>query len=78
MSANKCLAHIYRGSGNFCGLPSRLFSLWKPQTGEAVSILLKQRQYIDVVIPRGGAGLIQFVVNHSAVPAIETGTGNLS
>lgn len=42
----------------------------------AVGELLKLNQYIDVVIPRGGASLIQFVVNNSTVPVIETGTGN--
>ena len=38
--------------------------------------LLKMTEYIDVVIPRGGAGLIKYVVNNSVVPVIETGTGN--
>lgn len=42
----------------------------------AVNELLKLNRYIDVVIPRGGAGLIRFVVNNSTVPVIETGTGN--
>ncbi|MFA9396659.1 MAG: glutamate-5-semialdehyde dehydrogenase [Clostridiaceae bacterium] len=43
---------------------------------EAVNILLKLNKYIDVVIPRGGASLINFVVNNSTVPVIETGVGN--
>ncbi len=37
---------------------------------------MKMNEYVDVLIPRGGAGLIQSVVNHSAIPVIETGTGN--
>ena len=74
--SNKCLAHILQKAVETCGLPSTAIQLVETTDREAVSILLKQRQYIDVVIPRGGAGLIQFVVNHSAVPAIETGTGN--
>lgn len=37
---------------------------------------MKLNQYVDVLIPRGGAGLIQNVVNHSTIPVIETGTGN--
>ena len=41
----------------------------------AVNILLKLRGFLDVVIPRGGAGLIRAVVSESAVPVIETGTG---
>lgn len=38
--------------------------------------LMKQNQYLDVLIPRGGAGLIRAVVENSTVPVIETGTGN--
>ena len=37
---------------------------------------MKMNDYIDVIIPRGGAGLIKNVVNNSTVPVIETGTGN--
>ena len=41
----------------------------------AVSDLLRQREYIDVVIPRGGAGLIKRIVEESRIPVIETGSG---
>ncbi len=41
-----------------------------------VQQMMKLNQYIDVIIPRGGAGLIQAVINHSTVPVIETGVGN--
>lgn len=41
-----------------------------------VKELLRMNEYIDVIIPRGGAGLIQMVVENSTVPVIETGTGN--
>ena len=43
---------------------------------ESVTELIKMRQYLDLVIPRGGAGLIRNVVSNSTVPVIETGTGN--
>ncbi|MCH5138653.1 glutamate-5-semialdehyde dehydrogenase, partial [Clostridiaceae bacterium UIB06] len=43
---------------------------------EAVNIMMKLNEYIDVLIPRGGAGLIQAVVKNSTVPVIETGIGN--
>ncbi len=42
---------------------------------DMVGALLEQRQYIDVIIPRGGAGLIRRVVNESKIPVIETGSG---
>lgn len=41
----------------------------------AVPVLLQQRKYIDVIIPRGGAGLIKSVVENSRIPVIETGSG---
>jgi glutamate-5-semialdehyde dehydrogenase len=43
---------------------------------ETTMRLMKLNQYIDVLIPRGGAGLIGAVVNNSTIPVIETGTGN--
>ncbi len=43
---------------------------------EAASRLMRLNQYVDVLIPRGGAGLIRSVVENSTVPVIETGTGN--
>ena len=43
---------------------------------ELVKELLRMNDYIDVIIPRGGAGLIKMVVENSTVPVIETGTGN--
>lgn len=43
---------------------------------EALSFILSQRDYLDLIIPRGGAGLIKFVAENSKVPVIETGVGN--
>ncbi|WP_255348086.1 glutamate-5-semialdehyde dehydrogenase [Robinsoniella sp. KNHs210] len=43
---------------------------------ETTTAFMKLNQYVDVLIPRGGAGLIQAVVNNSTIPVIETGTGN--
>ncbi|HBG16320.1 MAG TPA: gamma-glutamyl-phosphate reductase, partial [Firmicutes bacterium] len=43
---------------------------------EAVLALMKMNDYVDVLIPRGGAGLIKTVLNNSTVPVIETGVGN--
>ncbi len=42
---------------------------------ESVQTFLKQKKYIDVIIPRGGSGLINFVVDNSAIPVLETGAG---
>ena len=43
---------------------------------EALSFILSQRNYLDLIIPRGGAGLINFVTENSKIPVIETGVGN--
>ena len=56
-------------------LPREAIQLVEVLDREAVSVLLQQRRYIDVVIPRGGAGLIQRVVRDSIIPVIETGSG---
>ena len=50
--------------------------LIKDSSHESVTELIQMREYLDLVIPRGGAGLIRNVVNNSTVPVIETGTGN--
>lgn len=59
-----------------CDLPLGTVQLVKTTDREFTKQLLCAKQYIDCVIPRGGAGLIQFVSDHSKIPMIETGTGN--
>lgn len=59
-----------------CKLPIGTVQLVKTTDREFTKQLLCAKQYIDCVIPRGGAGLIQFVSDHSKIPMIETGTGN--
>lgn len=58
------------------GVEENAIQLVESTDRSAVNELLKQNRYIDLVIPRGGAGLIRFVVEHSTIPVIETGTGN--
>lgn len=58
------------------GLNENLLQFVESVDREAVSVLLKMKEYVDVVIPRGGSGLIRFVVENSLIPSIETGTGN--
>lgn len=50
--------------------------LIKDLSHDSVNELMKMRQYVDLLIPRGGAGLINNVVNNSTIPVIETGIGN--
>ncbi|HEV2402451.1 MAG TPA: glutamate-5-semialdehyde dehydrogenase [Candidatus Sulfotelmatobacter sp.] len=58
------------------GVPDGSIELLDSSTRETVHDLIKARGLVDVIIPRGGAGLIQFVTQNSAVPVIETGAGN--
>lgn len=58
------------------GLPKEVVQLLPCQTHASVQDLITARGLVDVVIPRGGAGLIEAVVTKATVPTIETGTGN--
>ena len=58
------------------GLPENSIQLIEDTSREATNEMMKLNEYIDVLIPRGGAGLIQAVVKNATVPVIETGVGN--
>jgi len=58
------------------GVPEGAIDLLDSSTRQSVQALIKARGLVDVIIPRGGAELIAFVTENSAVPVIETGAGN--
>lgn len=58
------------------GIPDGAIELLDSTTRESVGELIKARGLVDVIVPRGGEGLISFVVENSTVPVIETGAGN--
>ncbi len=58
------------------GLPEACVQVLSDTSRETASRLMKMNGYIDVLIPRGGAGLIKSVVENATVPVIETGAGN--
>ncbi len=58
------------------GVPEGAIELLDSSTRQTVHELIKARGLVDVIIPRGGAGLITFVTENSTVPVIETGAGN--
>jgi len=58
------------------GLPKDAIQLIEDTRRETVQEFMKMNRYVDVLIPRGGAGLIRTVVENSRIPVIETGTGN--
>ncbi len=72
LNSNKALVRAI----NVEGLPENAIQLVEVAEREAASELMKARGYVDLLIPRGGQGLIQSVVLNSTVPVIETGIGN--
>jgi len=75
-NSNQILTNIIQDGLREAGLPKESVQLIATTDRKAVDILFTLNDYLDVLIPRGGAGLIQKVVNESKVPVIETGVGN--
>jgi len=75
-NSNNALVNTMREAIFAAGLPIDLISLVQDTSRESVNSLMKLTEYVDVLIPRGGAGLINHVVNNSKIPVIETGVGN--
>ena len=72
---NKMLTDILIDAATSCGIPEHAIEFIEITDRDAVIAMCRLRKLIDVIIPRGGAGLITRVVEHSTVPVIETGTG---
>ena len=74
--SNKAIADCMRSAVEAAGLPKDCVQLVEDTSRESANALMKLNGYVDVLIPRGGAGLIRAVVQNATVPVIETGTGN--
>ena len=70
------IVEVLQGSLEKCGIPKEALSLITDTDREVTTEFMKLEGYLDVLIPRGGAGLIRAVVQNATVPVIETGTGN--
>lgn len=75
LESNKVLTSVIAGAAEESGLPSGCIQLITETNREWAQQLMRLNDYVDVIIPRGGAGLIQTVVQNATVPVIETGTG---
>ena len=75
-SSNEALVDVIRGAVEVFGLPADVVQLVPGDSHESVKALMRARGLVDVLVPRGGAGLIRSVVEESTVPVIETGVGN--
>lgn len=76
INSNKAIAEIMRDAIEGAGLPRDCVSLVEDTTRQSATELMQLSEYLDVLIPRGGAGLIRSVVENAKVPVIETGVGN--
>ncbi|MBO4996879.1 MAG: glutamate-5-semialdehyde dehydrogenase [Lachnospira sp.] len=74
--SNLCIGEIIGQVLEEQDLPKTCIQVLKDTSRETATELMRLNRYVDVLIPRGGAGLIQSVVQNATVPVIETGTGN--
>lgn len=74
--SNKAVVSCLKRGLAGAGLPETAVQLIEATDRATTQALMKLNQYVDVLIPRGGAGLIKAVVENSTIPVIETGTGN--
>lgn len=76
VNSNRVLTETIASAAEGAGLPAGSIQLVPLTDRESAKELMRMRDYLDVLIPRGGAGLIKTVVEESTVPVIETGVGN--
>lgn len=76
INSNKTIAKVMRQAVKEAGMPEDVIQLVEDTSRESANELMKMNEYVDVLIPRGGAALIQAVVKNATVPVIETGVGN--
>lgn len=74
--SNIAIVDVIRRALKEENLPEDAISLIEDTNRETAEAFMKMNEYVDVLIPRGGAGLIKAVVNNATIPVIETGTGN--
>jgi glutamate-5-semialdehyde dehydrogenase len=75
-ASNRAIVAVLREAAAEVGLDPDVVQLVPGDSHESVKALMRARAFVDVLIPRGGAGLIRSVVEESMVPVIETGVGN--
>ncbi|MGI6018885.1 MAG: glutamate-5-semialdehyde dehydrogenase [Marvinbryantia sp.] len=76
IQSNIAIIKVIREALKTCGITEDAVILLEDTSRETTEHFMKLNEYVDVLIPRGGAGLIKAVVNNSTIPVIETGTGN--
>ena len=75
INSNKAIVDVIKSALRKSRLPEGAVELVEQTDRSVVDFLIKQRNYIDLVIPRGGKSLIEYVVQNSKIPVLETGAG---
>lgn len=75
-NSNKALVQVMKAAVESAGLSADIIGFVEDTSRQSATELMKMNGFVDVLIPRGGAGLIRACVENSTVPVIETGTGN--
>jgi glutamate-5-semialdehyde dehydrogenase len=76
LNSNKALVHVMQEALEASEIPADAVQLLEDTSRETATQMFRLNQYLDVLIPRGGAGLIQSVIENATVPVLETGVGN--
>ena len=76
LESNKAIVKVIKDTLSKCNVPVDAVTLIEDTSRESTNQLMRMNDYVDVLIPRGGAGLIKSVVENASVPVIETGSGN--
>lgn len=76
LHSNRAITNVIRDALKECNINSDAVQLIDSTDRAVTGAFMRLNQYVDVLIPRGGAGLIRAVVENSTIPVIETGTGN--
>jgi len=74
-NSNKIIADILQAVLEKNGLPKEIISLLPNSSREGVDYLIKQDKYVDLIVPRGGEGLIRYVANNATVPVVKHDKG---
>lgn len=76
LHSNKALVHVMQEALSSSKIPADAVQLLEDTSRETAQRMFRLNEYLDVLIPRGGAGLIQSVIQNATVPVLETGVGN--
>lgn len=76
INSNKALVSLMRGAIRDCGFDENAVQLVEDTSRAVANAMMKLNKYIDLLIPRGGGGLIRAVIENATIPVIQTGEGN--